>query len=141
MAFILAFLVIELTTIGCAWRFGGTPERAGAAVLAAMVAVTLVGYLLLSSPIFRTVDPVGLSVDLIGLIGFSWIGIVSRRLWPLWAGSLQLLSTGAHFVRALEIPVRPAVYYWMKGVPTLGVIVLLALGTWAHWRKRNSSQT
>lgn len=139
MVFVLAFLVIELAVIVYAWRFCGWPERAGASILMGMVTATYVGRLFVA-PLYHTVDPVGLTVDLIGLFGFSWLGIVSRRLWPLWAGSLQVLSTGAHFVRALEIPVRPPVYYWMKGVPTLGVILLLIVGTWLHHRRQKRSK-
>jgi hypothetical protein len=136
MAFAIAFLVFELATIASAWRFGGPAERAGAGILLAMVMVTYGGYGFLS-PMFQNVDPVGLAVDLIGLAGFSWLGITSRKLWPLWAASLQLLSTGAHFIRALEIPVRAPVYYWMKGIPTLGVILLLIVATWLHCRRQS----
>jgi hypothetical protein len=139
MVFAIAFLVFELATIAAAWRFGGPPERAGAGILLAMVVVTYGGYGFLS-PIFQNVDPVGLAVDLIGLAGFSWLGITSRKLWPLWAASLQLLSTGAHFIRALEIPVRAPVYYWMKGMPTLGVILLLIAATWLHRRRLRRSK-
>jgi hypothetical protein len=136
MAVAIAFLVLELAAIAYAWRGGGAPERAGAGILAAMVAVTYIGYAF-EPHIFNTVDPIGLTVDLIGLVGFSWLGIVSRRLWPLWAGSLQLLSTGAHFVRELAIPVRSPVYYWMKSVPTVAVILLLIAGTWAYRRRES----
>lgn len=139
MAFAIAFLVFELATIAAAWRFGGTAERAGAVILLAMVLVTYGGYAF-HSPVFHHVDPIGLSVDLIGLAGFSWLGVTYRKLWPLWAASLQLLSTGAHLVRALEIPVRAPVYYWMKGMPTLGVILLLIAATWLHRRRQARSK-
>lgn len=139
MAFAIAFLVFELATIGAVWRFGGPTERAGAAILLAMVLLTYGGYAFLS-PVFQNVDPLALAVDLVGLSGFCWLGVTSRKLWPLWAASLQLLSTGAHVIRALEIPVRAPVYYWMKGMPTLGVIVLLILVTWLHHGREGRSK-
>lgn len=133
MAYVIGFLAVELGTIMYAWKFGGSPERAGALILALMLGVSFVGHSF-GPLVFKAVDPIGVAVDLIGLIGFSWLGFSSRRVWPLWAGSLQLLSTGAHFVRALSIPVRPPVYYWMKTVPTMAVLLLLILGTLAHHR-------
>lgn len=144
MVYAIASLVLTIVAIGYAWRFGARAERTGAAIFAVMLGVDILGHVFVPL-IFKTVDPIGVAVDLIGLIGFSWLGIGSRRLWPLWAASLQLLSTGAHLVRALSIPLRPPVYYWMKTVPTVTIALLLIGGTLAYqrresWRKRNSSQ-
>ena len=143
MVIAIASLILTLAAIAYAWLRGGRPERYAAALLVAMIALQAAGHAF-APLIYKSVDPVGLAVDLVGLAGFSWLGISSRRIWPLWAGSLQLLSIGAHFVRALSIPVRPPVYYWMKSLPTVVVILLLILGTWSHQRrelqrKRSSS--
>jgi hypothetical protein len=135
----LAFLVIELAVIIYAWRFGGSSEGAGAVILGSMVAVTYVGRAF-HPPLYERVDLLSLTVDLIGLVGFCWLGISSRKLWPLWAASLQLLSTGAHLIRAFEMPVRPLVYYLMKVIPTLGVIVLLIVATWLHHRRQKNNK-
>lgn len=139
MAIAIASLVITLAAIAYAWRCGGRPEWQGAVILGIMLAVNVLGHAFVPL-IYETVDPIGLAVDLIGLVGFSWLGLVSRRLWPLWAGSLQLLSIGAHFVRALHIPVRAPVYYWMKSLPTVAVILLLVFGTWAYVRRERKSR-
>ena len=139
MVVTLAFLVIELAVIVYVWRFGGSSERAGGVILGSMVAVTYVGRAF-HPPLYESVDLLSLTVDLIGLVGFGWLGISSRKLWPLWAASLQLLSTGAHLIRAFEMPVRPLVYYLMKVIPTLGVIVLLILATWLHYRRQKRSR-
>ena len=139
MAIAIASLLIMLASIAYAWRCGGRPERTGAMILGIMLGVTALGHAFVPL-IYMAVDPIGLTVDLIGLVGFSWLGLVSRRLWPLWAGSLQLLSTGAHFVRALNIPVRAPVYYWMKSLPTVAVVLLLIFGTWAYSRREKKSK-
>ncbi len=139
MAIAIASLVITLAAIAFAWRCGGRPERQGAVILGVMFAISALGHAF-APLIYKSVDPIGVVVDLIGLVGFGWLGFVSRRLWPLWAGSLQLLSTGAHFVRALHIPVRAPVYYWMKSVPTIAVVLLLIFGTWAHVRRERKSK-
>jgi hypothetical protein len=139
MAFALAFLVIELAIVISAWRLGGPSERAGAGILLAMVAIAYVG-ILFQAPVFHRVDPIGLAVDLIGLAGFCWLAFSSRKFWPVWAASLQLLSMSAHLVRALDVPVRAPVYYWMKGLPTLGVLMLLGWATWRHRRMQRRAK-
>ena len=138
MTLVVIFLISSLAAIAYSWHRGGQPEQIGAAIFAVMLAVDIAGHRF-APFIYKEIDPISVGVDLIGLIGFSWLGIVSGRLWPLWAASLQLLSTGAHFVRALAIPVRPPVYYWMKSVPTMAIILLLIVGTWAHRRRLRRS--
>jgi hypothetical protein len=134
MAFAVPTFILAFAAIVSAWFYGGKPERAGAGILLAMLLLTYTGHAIFPR-IFHTVDPVGLTVDLVGFVGFSAIGISSRRVWPLWAASLQLLSSGAHFVRALSIPVEPRVYFWMKTSPTWLVMILLIAGTLAYRRR------
>ena len=134
MSLALPTLVLALLAISCAWFLGGRPECVGGGILLAMLILNYAGHAV-HNRVFQSVDPVALMVDLVGFVGFSAIGITSRRVWPLWAASLQLLSSGAHFVRALSIPLEPRVYFWMKGAPTLLVMVLLIGGTLAYRRR------
>lgn len=138
MNLVVPTLVLAFVAIACASLKGGKPERAGAGVLLAMLVINYAGHAVFPR-VFQSVDPVGLAVDLVGFAGFSAIGVVSRRIWPLWAASLQLLSIGAHFVRALSLPVEPRVYFWMKGGPTLLVMVILIAGTLAYRRRLGSA--
>jgi hypothetical protein len=127
--------LLALFAVGVAFIFGEKSARRGAFVILIMIIFANVGMIFLNRR-FDFVDPVAFIDDLIGLIGFSYIGITGKRIWPLWAASFQLLSVGAHFVRALAIPVRPIVYAWMKSGPTWAVLILLIVGTFANYRQR-----
>ncbi len=133
-------IALTLAAAVYAWRAGGRSESEGAVILVAMLAVGRIGHAFLPR-VYDAVDPVALIVDLVGFLGFAWLGIRARRFWPLWAASLQLLSLGAHFVRALAIPVRPPVYWWMKSGPSIGVVLLLMIGTWAYRRRHSDNSS
>lgn len=121
-----------------ALRFGGRVERYGAAIVAMMFVLGRVGTALLDRQ-FLTVDMVSTAQDVLALAGFAYLGIYTKKVWPLWAAAFQLLSVGAHFIRALEIAVRPVVYAWMKSGPTWAVLLLLIIGTLGHHRRMSSS--
>lgn len=120
--------LVALSAMSIALRFGQKPERFGGLIILLMIIVSdsriLIGY-----STYKSVDLISLSCDVVGFVGFSTVGVLYNRVWPLWAAALQLLSVGAHFVRALEIPVRPIVYAWMKGGPTWAVYILLIIGS------------
>ena len=120
--------LVALVAITLAFQFGGKSERESGYVILVMI-VFADSSLLFYHKRFLSVDLMAFCDDLLGFVGFSLIGIFRKRVWPLWAASLQLLSVGAHFVRALEIPVRPIVYAWMKAGPTWAVLVLLIIGS------------
>ena len=132
--------LLALAAIGIAFTFGGKPERLAGVVVLSMTIIIVLS-MLFGFRLYSSVDPVALFDDLVGLLGFSYIGISSKRIWPLWAASLQLLSVGAHFVRALEIPVRPIVYFWMKSGPTWAVLVLVIIGTLANIRQKRDRES
>lgn len=136
MALAILNYLLALTAIAFSLSLGGRPERQGGLIIAIMLLLTIIGQGLFAKH-FHTVDPVSLAQDLFAFISFSLIGIYSKRIWPLWAAAFQLLSVGAHFVRALEIPVRPIVYAWMKSGPTWAVLVLLIGGTIISRRRRS----
>ncbi|HYD23470.1 MAG TPA: hypothetical protein VEB68_01645 [Croceibacterium sp.] len=134
MLIAVSTLILAGVAVFLALRWGGRPEHWGARVIVAMILLTYAGHAFFPR-LFRSVDPVALAVDIVGLIGFTAIGLTYRRVWPLWAASLQLLSSGAHFVRALSIPIEGRAYFWMKTSPTWIVMVLLIAGTLAHQQR------
>ena len=137
MALVMLNLLLALSAVIIADRFGGPAEQHGAKIIIAMIVVSYLGMLVFPKR-YGTVDPVALLVDTTSFLGFAIIGIYSTRVWPLWASSFQLLSVGAHFIRALELPVRPIVYAWMKSAPTWAVLLLLIGVTLANRRRRLS---
>lgn len=134
--------ILGLFAVAVALAFGGKIERAGAVVLIVMIVVALVGRIAFQR-VFTSVDAVSTLQDLLGFVGFAVLGITSKRVWPLWAAALQLLSVGAHLIRAFELAVRPIVYAWMKSGPTWGVFLLLLIGTAGHLSRtrRDASRT
>jgi hypothetical protein len=138
MALVILNLLLALSAVTIAYRFGDRPEQQGAAIIIAMLAINYLGMLVFIKR-YATVDPVACLVDGLGFLGFAFIGIYSKRIWPLWASSFQLLSVGAHFIRALELPIRPIVYAWMKSAPTWAVLLLLIGGTLANRQRARQS--
>ena len=134
MTFVGLNFLLAAIAIGFALRYGGKTERIGAAAMIAVAVVAIGGQLTIERR-YTSVDPVGLAQDLIAFSSLAFLGIYSKRVWPLWAAALQLLSLGAHCLRALDIPVRPVVYAWMKTGPTWAVYFLLIIGTLLHLRR------
>jgi len=132
--------LVALIAIALAFLLGGKSEREGGYVILIMI-IFADSSLLFYHKRFMSVDLMAFCDDLLGFAGFSLIGIFRKRVWPLWAASLQLLSVGAHFVRALEIPVRPIVYAWMKAGPTWAVLVLLIIGSLVNRRAESGRES
>lgn len=121
------------------WR-GGEPERLGAAILLAMTLLQAVSSALLP-PRIDAVDPVAVIIDGFGVIAFGVIALYARRIWPVWATSLQILSLSSHFAKQLEPGTRGGIYMIMKGAPTLVVAVILLVGTVLHRRRMRTQVT
>lgn len=133
------FLLMPLSLVLALWK-GGAPERYGALVIIAMAVFQRIAILFVPSH-FVGVDPASLVSDAIGTIGFGVLAVQARRIWPIWAASLQLLSLSAHFARWAAIGVPPFVYALMRGTPTFVVLTALLLGTVLHMvrlRRRGS---
>lgn len=131
-----AYFLILVLSIGLALWKGGTPERIGAAVFILMALVQAVVMQVLPSR-FDRVDPDSLVTDLIGFLGFSYLAIEARRIWPIWATALQVLSLSAHFARWADVAIPPLVYAIMRGAPTFGAAIAILAGTILHLRRRH----
>ncbi|MGX7924941.1 hypothetical protein ACWPMX_00020 [Tsuneonella sp. HG094] len=130
-----SFYAVMAGSLAYGWFRGGRTERSAVILLIAFFLFRAV-LKPLTIPQFDSVDPVALSQDLIGFVGFVWIGLSARRYWPLAAAALQLLSLSAHFARGVEDSVSGPTYAAMKAVPTLLVFILLAIGTRNYQRRK-----
>lgn len=124
------FLLLAVAVPFALWK-GGAPERTGAAIILLMWFLQASAEHFLPSG-FRTVDPVSLLTDLVGFLGFGFLALQARRIWPLWAAALQILSLSAHFARWADIHVPPLVYAVMRGAPTFGAMIAILAGTALH---------
>lgn len=132
------YLLILTGTILLALFKGGSAERQGAVVLCIM-ALTQYPLSIILPPTYQTVDLASLVTDLIGVIGFGAIALTSKRFWPLWAASLQLLSCSAQFARAVQPQIEGLVYAVMKSAPSGIIIVMIATATISAMRRRKSA--
>ncbi|MCT2398846.1 hypothetical protein [Novosphingobium mangrovi (ex Huang et al. 2023)] len=124
------FLLVALVIPSALWK-GGAPERVGASIILAMWGLQAGGEHFLPSG-FVAVDPFSLLSDLIGFVGFGYLAVEARRIWPLWAASLQILSLSAHFARWADLSIHPMVYALMRGTPTFGAMIAIFIGTVLH---------
>jgi hypothetical protein len=69
-----------------------------------------------------------LIVDSITFLAFVYVALRSDRFWPLWVSGLQLTTTLAHFMKAIDASLFPQAYaaagrFW--GYP---ILLILAIG-------------
>jgi hypothetical protein len=108
------------------WR-GRFDERVTAIVC---LAATLATRLALSplSQRYSSVEVGVLIVDSVTLLAFTFVALRSDRFWPLWVSGLQLTTTLAHFMKAIDSDLFPQAYaaagrFW--GYP---ILLILAVG-------------
>lgn len=135
MVWLLLLLLVLLSIVGAALLFGGEPERYGAIIIGLSFVLGLVRREFVG---LRTVDtdPFGLSIDILAFAGLVAIALYARRVWPIWASSLQLLAVTAHLARAFEISIMPLAYGLMRAAPTYIIWIVLAFATLNHMRTR-----
>jgi hypothetical protein len=80
-----------------------------------------------------------LIVDSITFLAFVYVALRSDRFWPLWVSGLQLTTTLAHFMKAIDASLFPQAYaaagrFW--GYP---ILLILAIG--AHRTSVRSKQS
>jgi hypothetical protein len=130
---IILFYALLVLSVSAAFWKGGAPERTGAAIVVATLTLELVGHSV-EPPHLHSIDPVALIVDALTTVSFGALALHARRVWPIWATALQILSLSSHFAQGIE-PSHPGIYITMKSGPTLAVQVVLLLGTLFHLRR------
>ena len=110
------------------WR-GQFDERATAIVC---LAATLATRMALSPAAQRysSVEVGVLVVDSVTFVAFVYVALRSDRFWPLWVSGLQLTTTMAHFMKAIDSDLFPQAYaaagrFW--GYP---ILLILAIGAY-----------
>lgn len=115
------------------WR-GRRDERIVAAVsLIASIATPLVVAPLRSR--FSGVELGVLIVDLVTLSLFIAVALQSSRFWPLWVAGLQLTTSMAHLMKAIELDLLPTAYSAAARFWVYPILLILAIGTWRTHRR------
>jgi hypothetical protein len=125
-----------------ALRFGGRDERRGMVIIAVGSIVTA-SVAAIKSYNYQDIGVWFLSVDLCVLLAFVKILFDSRKYWPIWVGSLQLISVVIHLLDLLVPKTIPLAYAALQGFWVYPMFVAIMAGTYgsrvAMRRKPNLS--
>lgn len=128
------FRVLLLATCAYAFWRGRSDER--------IVALVCLGATIASrfafSPIsirYHSVEIGLLLVDLAVLASFVFIALRSPRFWPLWIAGLQLTSSMAHLMKAIDEKLLPFAYGAAIALWSYPILIILAVGTWREHRR------
>lgn len=133
------YLALLIVTCGYAFARGRGDERTSGAVCIAASILTPI----LLSPLtarYTHIESGVLLIDGAVLAAFTLVALRSDRFWPLWLAGLQLTTTLAHLLKAIEFELVPYAYaaagrFW--GYP---ILLVLAVGTWRGHQRRMREQ-
>ena len=75
-----------------------------------------------------------LLIDLIVLASFVAVALRSQRFWPLWVAGLQLTTSMAHLMKAIDSTLMPIAYGAAIALWSYPILIILAIGTWRGQR-------
>jgi len=130
------FLYITLLALSCGYAFyrGGRYER----LVAAICILGTVATVAVNSPLNRMyvhVEGGALAVDLAILLAFVLVALQSDRFWPLWVAGLQLTTSVAHLLKAIDPHLIPQAYGLAVRFWSYPILVILAVGSWRAHRR------
>lgn len=123
------YWTLLLLVCGYALHKGRADERlAAAACLAASLATKFA--ISPSAGRYSSVEFGVLIVDLAVLAVFIAIALRSHRFWPLWVAGLQLTTSMAHLLKAVEFGLMPEAYAAAGRFWVYPILIILAVATW-----------
>ena len=130
----ILYWTLLILTCGYALYRGGRHERLVAmiCIVATIVTVTV------NSPVNRmyaNVESGALLVDLAVLGAFVAVALVSDRFWPLWVAGLQLTTSIAHFLKAMDPQMVPLAYGAAVRFWSYPILIILFIGAWRSHRR------
>ena len=128
----LRLILFNLLLVGsCSYALwkGRRDERTTALVC---LGATAASYLMIRTSDFRYVGvELGvLIVDALTLAAFIFVALRSDRFWPLWVSGLQLTTSVAHLLKALQPDLVPIAYAAAGRLWSYPILVILIIGTW-----------
>jgi hypothetical protein len=108
------FWSTSLACFAAAFCYGEYDEKRGVTIMVCGSAIsafmaTAVKYFGLD------ITPWLLLVDLFLLVAFTWLMFDSQKYWPVWVGSLQLISVVIHFLDILVTKTLPLAFEILQG--------------------------
>lgn len=131
------FLALLVATCIYAAARGGKPERIAAATYLAgsLLSVSAANE---ADKLFRGPEFGILAVDLLMVMVFTWLALVSTRFWPMWVCAVIWDETIVHAVRTLAPQVIPAAYLDAQAIWGWMAMLLLIAGIWRHSARRRT---
>ena len=132
--------LLILICVFALWR-GRRDERL---VALACIGASVASLLVLSSAAARYshVESGLLLVDLATLAVFTAVALRSHRFWPLWIAGLQLTTSMAHILKAMDLDLLPYAYGAAARFWSYPILIILFIGAWrAHRRPAANAQT
>lgn len=128
------YWAILLATCGYAlWR-GRKDERA-IAVVCLMASIVSLLSLSQQPSRYSNIESRLLLVDLVTLALFIMVALQSSRFWPLWVAGLQLTTSMAHLMKAIDLDLLPYAYGAAARFWSYPILFIIVLGTWRGRRR------
>ena len=128
------FRILLLATCGYAlWR-GRSDER----IVALVCLVATLASRLAFTPLnvrYTSIETGLLLIDLAVLAAFVFVALRSPRFWPLWVAGLQLTTSMAHLMKAIDQTLLPMAYGAAIALWSYPILIILAIGTWRGHRR------
>jgi hypothetical protein len=133
------FRALLIASCGYAlWR-GRSDERIVALVCLVATAASRLAFSPLSVR-YTGVETGLLLIDLSVLAAFVFVALKSPRFWPLWVAGLQLTTSMAHLMKAIDESLLPIAYGAAIALWSYPILVILAIGTWRGHQRRKRAQ-
>jgi hypothetical protein len=131
----ILFWTLLALTCGYAFYRGSRYER----IVAAVCIVGAFATIAVNSPLNRMyvhVESGALLVDIAVLAAFVAVALQSDRFWPLWVAGLQLTTSVAHFLKAIDANLIPQAYGLAVRFWSYPILIILAVGAWRGHRRK-----
>lgn len=130
----LLYWSILLLSCGYAMIRGRADERmvAGVCIAASVISVAVLSPM---SVRYSTIEEGEMAVDLVVLAVFLLVALRSDRFWPLWITGLQLTTTLAHMLKAVDFKLLPFAYGAAERFWSYPILVIIAVGAWRQRRR------
>jgi hypothetical protein len=138
MSHYYVFSTLLFTCVIYGFLRGGPPEKIGTAIFSAGA---LLSSMLQSRSAdrFQSIDVGLLSVDIVGMLTFVILAIISNRFWPLWISAMQLITVFSHMPAVLQESILPWAYWRAISMWSYPMLFLLVAGTWWHQKRLKQS--
>jgi len=130
------FYYVGLLFACCAYAglHGAAPERIGAAVIFANAVLSAV-LASAASVRYKGIEVGVFVVDVLAFVAFVLLAVRADRFWTLWVSALLGIGVLGHLAMLLHPRVIPWAYAVVLSIWSYPILLLIAVGTFAHRRR------